>query len=99
VSLDSSVGIATGYWLDSRGSSPGKSKKFLSSPQRPDRLRRLSGLLSDGFWGAFSPGSKRPGREDDSSLPFCAVKNNPLRHMYSWSAIYLIFHKINVTFM
>jgi hypothetical protein len=32
VSRDSSVGIATGYGLDGRGSIPGKGKKFFSSP-------------------------------------------------------------------
>jgi hypothetical protein len=37
VSRHSSVGIATGYGLDGRGSIPNKAKGFLSSPQRPDR--------------------------------------------------------------
>jgi uncharacterized membrane protein len=30
--------IATGYWADQRGSIPGRRKRFLSTPQRPDRL-------------------------------------------------------------
>jgi hypothetical protein len=34
----SSVGITTRYGLDSRGLILGRSKKFLSVPQRPDRL-------------------------------------------------------------
>jgi hypothetical protein len=38
-SRDSSVGIATGYGLEGRGSIPGRVKIF-SSPQRPDQ-----------FWG------------------------------------------------
>jgi hypothetical protein len=28
----------TGYWLDGRGSIPGKGKRFFSVPQHPDRL-------------------------------------------------------------
>jgi hypothetical protein len=35
-SRDSSVGIATGYWLDGQGSIPGRGKRFFSTPQRPD---------------------------------------------------------------
>jgi hypothetical protein len=35
---DSSVSIETGYGVDSRGSIAGRSKKFLSTTQRPDRL-------------------------------------------------------------
>jgi hypothetical protein len=34
-SWGSSVGITTGYGLDSRDSIPGRGKKFFSSPQRP----------------------------------------------------------------
>jgi hypothetical protein len=30
--------IATGYWLDQRGSIPGRGNRFLPTPQRPDRL-------------------------------------------------------------
>jgi hypothetical protein len=44
-SLDSSVGIAMGYGLDGPGSIPGNAK-FLSSPERPDRLWGPFGLLS-----------------------------------------------------
>jgi hypothetical protein len=36
-SRDGSVGIATSYRLDGRGSIPGRDKKLLSSTQRPDR--------------------------------------------------------------
>jgi hypothetical protein len=34
----SSVGIAIGHGLDGRGSVPGRSKRFFSSPQHPDRI-------------------------------------------------------------
>jgi hypothetical protein len=56
VNLDGSVGIATGYGLDGRGSSPGRDKRFFCSLQRPDRTG------AHGFLGV-----KRPGREADSS--------------------------------
>jgi hypothetical protein len=39
---DSSVSIGTGYMLEGRRSMPGRGKRFLSNPQRPDRL-----------WGPF----------------------------------------------
>jgi hypothetical protein len=41
-----SVGVATGYGLDGRGSIPGRSKRHFSSPQRPDRLWGPPSLLS-----------------------------------------------------
>jgi hypothetical protein len=51
------------YGQDDRISIPGTGKRFLSSPQRPDRL-----------WG---PGVKRSGREADHLLPSSAeVKNS-----------------------
>jgi hypothetical protein len=51
---DNLVGIATAYGLDGRVSIPGKDKKFISSPQRPDRLwgqppiQEIPGALSGG---------------------------------------------------
>jgi hypothetical protein len=52
---DSSVGIATGYGLESRVSIPGMSKRLFSSPQRPDRLwtppkPRIPGAKAAGAW-------------------------------------------------
>jgi hypothetical protein len=54
-SRDSSVGIATGYGLEGLGSIRG-SIRFLSSPQRLDRLWGPTSLLSDGYGGSFSGG-------------------------------------------
>jgi hypothetical protein len=51
------------------GSIPGRGKKFLSSPQRPDWLWDQHGLLCNGYRGALSPGVNRPGREADHSPP------------------------------
>jgi hypothetical protein len=48
---DSSVGIATGYELDCRGSIPGRGKRFFSPPQRPDRLWGPPSLLPNGYRG------------------------------------------------
>jgi hypothetical protein len=47
-SLDSSVGIATGYGLDSPGSIPGMARCF-SSPQCPDQLWGPPSLLPTGY--------------------------------------------------
>jgi hypothetical protein len=45
-----------GYRLDGRGSIPVRGKKFLSSPQRPDRLWGPPSLLSDGYRWLFLGG-------------------------------------------
>jgi hypothetical protein len=50
---DSSVGIATGYGLDGRGSISGGGKRFFCTPQHPDRLLGRSNLLSNGHRGLF----------------------------------------------
>jgi hypothetical protein len=53
-SLDSSVGIATGYGLDDRGVGvrvPVESRIFSST--RPDRPWGSPNLLSNGYWGLF----------------------------------------------
>jgi hypothetical protein len=49
VSQNSSVGVATGYGLDGRGSIPRSGKRFFSSPQRPDWLWGSPSLLSNGY--------------------------------------------------
>jgi hypothetical protein len=53
---DSSVGIATCYDLAGRGSIPGRRKRFLSSPQRPDRLWGSPSLTSNGHRRLFPQG-------------------------------------------
>jgi hypothetical protein len=81
----SSVGIATGHWLDDRGSISSRGKKFVSTPQRADRFSGPPSLLSNRFRKAFTPRVKRPGHEDDHSTPSSAeVKDGraipPLPH-------------------
>jgi hypothetical protein len=82
-SWDSSVGIVTGYGLDSPGLIPG-SARFFSSPQHPYQLWGSPSLLSNGYWGLLLQG-----READHSPSYSAeVKNGgpipPLPHMSSW---------------
>jgi hypothetical protein len=52
-SWDNSVGIATSYVLDDRDSIPFTGKRFLSTPQRPDRLRVSPSLSYNGYQGLF----------------------------------------------
>jgi hypothetical protein len=75
MSPDSSVGIATGYGLDSLGSIPDRNKVFLfSTTSRPALGPTQSPVQL--VPGTFSPGVKRSGREADQSLPSSAeVKN------------------------
>jgi hypothetical protein len=81
VSRDSSVSIATGYWLDGRG------KIFLFSTASRAALRPTQPPIQ---WvpGVLALKVKRPGREADNSLPSSAeVKNGgaipPLPHTSS----------------
>jgi hypothetical protein len=53
VSRDSSVGIAAGYGLDHRHSSPGGGKRFFSSTQSPYRLWGQPSLLYNVYGGCF----------------------------------------------
>jgi hypothetical protein len=57
-SWDSSVGIATGYRLDERGSISGTDTMFFSSPQRADQLWGPLSLLSNGYRGQCGRGVK-----------------------------------------
>jgi hypothetical protein len=50
---DSSVGIVTGYGLDSWVSTPGSGNRFFIIPQRPDRLWVPFSFLSNGYCGLF----------------------------------------------
>jgi hypothetical protein len=69
MSQDSSVGIATDYWLDNWGSIPGGGWEFFSFTLCPDRLWGPPSLLSSGYQEALSLGVKRPGLEADHSPP------------------------------
>jgi hypothetical protein len=51
-----SVGIATSYELDGRGSIPGKGKRFFSTPQLSDRLLGVPSLLQNCVGGSFPGG-------------------------------------------
>jgi hypothetical protein len=82
---NSSVGIATGYRLDGRGSIPGRGKGFFSTPQRPDGPTQSRKLW---LLGDISPWVKRLGREADHTSPYSAEAKNgrairPFPHTYS----------------
>jgi hypothetical protein len=73
-SWDSAVGIVTGCGLDDQGvrvQVPVEARIF-TSPCHPDRLWGPFSLLSNGYWGALSPGVKRLGRKADNSPPTSA---------------------------
>jgi hypothetical protein len=55
-SRDSSVGIATEYGQNDRGSIPKRSKSFSSTPQRPNQLWGPPILLFNGYGGLFPRG-------------------------------------------
>jgi hypothetical protein len=69
------------------GVSVPETKKFLSTPQRSNRLWGPSILLSNAYLGLFSLKVKQPGCEaENSPLPSAEVKNGrgipPLPHIF-----------------
>jgi hypothetical protein len=72
VSLDSSVGIATGYRLEDQGVGVWVGSRIFTSPRRPDRLCDQPSLLSNGYRELFPWKVKRPGLEADHSPPTSA---------------------------
>ena len=64
-----SVGIATGYGLDVRGSNPGEGEIFHTSPDGP---WGPPNLLYNGY-RIFLRGKERPGRDADPTPPSSAV--------------------------
>jgi hypothetical protein len=89
-SQDSSVGIAMGYGLDSRGSIPGRCKIFFFSTVSTLALGPTQPPIQ---WvpGVLSLGVKRLGREADHSPPSSAEVKNcgavpPLPHISSWNS-------------
>jgi hypothetical protein len=101
-SRSSSVGIATGYGLDGRGSNPGKAKIYLfSTASRP--ALGLTQTPIQWVLGAISPGVMWRGHEADHSPPSTAeVKNGgaipSLLHMSLCHSAYLIKYRDNFTF-
>jgi hypothetical protein len=81
----SSISIVTGYRLYDKGSISDRGKRFLSIPQRPNRLWVISSLLSNGYPRALSSGVKRLVCEAYHSPPSIVEVTNcaaitPLRH-------------------
>jgi hypothetical protein len=73
---DGSDSKTTGYRLDDRGSIPGRSKKYFSSAQCPDRFKGPPSLLYNGYHGSFLV-IESPGQKAYHSHPFSSeVKNN-----------------------
>jgi hypothetical protein len=91
VSRDSSVGIATGYELDRRGSVLGRGKIFFLfstasgpalGPTKPP-VQRVS--------GSHPPGAKQPDREVDHSPPSAEIKNVGGIHRDNFTFYVLLF--------
>jgi hypothetical protein len=57
-SRDSSVGIATSYGLDGRGSIPGTGKRFFSMPPFQTCFGVQPAFSPIGTWGGVFPGGK-----------------------------------------
>jgi hypothetical protein len=98
---NSSVGIATGYRLDSRGSIPGRNKNFLLFTSSRPALGPTQPPIQ---WAPedLSPGVKRPGCKFDHSPPSSAEVSNggaipPVPLMFSWNSASLIKHRDNFT--
>jgi hypothetical protein len=72
---DSSIGIVTGYALESRCSIPGRGKIFLFSIASRLTLRPTKPSVQ-WVWEALTPGVERPGREADHSRPSSAEFRN-----------------------
>jgi hypothetical protein len=73
-SRDSSVGIATGYWLNNRKDGfRVQAAIIFSSPRRPNWLWRPSSLQFNGYRSLLLKGLKRPGR-------FCYSLSRPQGH-------------------
>jgi hypothetical protein len=87
MNLDISVGIATGYRLDGRGSIPSGSKIFLYSTATTLALVLIEPSIQ---WvpGVLSRRVKRPGCEADDSPSSVEDENGeakpPLPHASSW---------------
>jgi hypothetical protein len=73
--MASPVGIGTDYYFESRRSIRDRSKRFLSSPQRPERLWGPPGLLSSGYQGPFRE-VKGQGRGNGHLFPSSAEVTN-----------------------
>jgi hypothetical protein len=87
--LYNSIGKTTGYGLVVQGSIPDSSRRFLSTPQCPDRLRDPPRLLFNGYQRLFPPEVTRLKRGTDQSPPSSVeIRNNEaipqLHHMSSW---------------
>jgi hypothetical protein len=86
---DSTVGIVTGYGVDSWGSIPSRGKTFFSNPQHPDVWNPKRPIP-----GALSLESKQPGHKADHSPPSTAevryVGAIPPLLMSSWCGAQLI---------
>jgi hypothetical protein len=97
-SRNSSVGIATGYGLEGRGSNPNKDKIFPFSTTSRPALGPTQPFIQ---WitGAISPEIQRPGREADRSPP-SSVENGgavpPLPHISSWRSDLPFFSLVSI---
>jgi hypothetical protein len=98
---DSSVTMAMSYGLDSRGSIPGRGKKFFFMTQRPDRLWGPSSLLSNGYRGSYHRGKATEALSSPITSFYCrgqewwSYTSTPQHIFLAW---FLIKHRNKFTF-
>jgi hypothetical protein len=88
---NSSVGIATGYWLNDRGVEVRVTvgSRIFTSPRRPDRLCGPPNLLSNVYWELFPRGQSGRGVKQTTHLQLVPRSRkcgsiHPLPHTPSW---------------
>jgi hypothetical protein len=87
---DSSVGIATGYGLDTRGSILGRGKRFLLLDSVHTDSVAHPASIKMGTGGPFTDGKSGGGRETDHSPPSSAESSRNSTPQYSFMVWCLI---------
>jgi hypothetical protein len=77
--------LSTGYGLDGRDSIPGRDKRFISTPQRPDRLWGPPSLLPQRLWktrGSLNQNTRCPGSNSNRTPLKYKSSAFQLKHLF-----------------